>query len=652
MAVIVAFCISNSGLSQAEVDASAAHDGRRCKMAADEAADNIHITRRGTCTSQPVPSAPLNDADSDNQRPSFNFRFMSWNILADELAQSHAAELYPQAHHTCLDWSRRLAAVVSHVETHRPDVLCLQEVDDWPRLRQALGAVGYDGVHLQRTGGRGDGCATMWLRGRLRLARTRSGSGGTGSGVHRQQQREREPGSGHAGLRLPRHLRRGFWVANTHVLFNTKRGDIKLGQLRVILSELAARAIQQEEDGAGEKGGMGAAEATRAPGMQDGCPTPGAAAGTAARPAEGPAAMPVLFAGDFNAAPGSGLYRFLRYGAVRLAEEDRRELSGQVEGYGYTQLQQDARAGRALMLTRWGPGPELRDQHNASGPGAATTTTTTTTTTITTTATITAASSTQAWRQMRQGRQQSAGWQQPVAPDRRSYSVRWDEEELVHAMGRAAVLQAVAALQGNGEAARSGCEGEATAAAGARGRVPPPSGGDYRSSSGNLFRSASGGYGQRRGGGWDALCRDQWHAVTEAAVVRHPLQLRSAYAAVDEQEREPIFTTLHARYVGTVDFVWYTPGDPDFGGAAARGEAEAPGAPGVGGSAGGAAASSSGNGRIDANAFSGHGTGTRGFSLKPVRVLQPPDPLSYPYGMPCTDWPSDHVSLAVDFRLT
>lgn len=101
---------------------------------------------------------------------------------------------------------------------------------------------------------------------------------------------------------LPHHLlQQGFWVANTHILFNIKRGDIKLGQLRVILSELAARA----------------AAVTDAP-LTD-TPTPRAAL----------AGVPVLFAGDFNAAPGSGLYRYLRYGELRLAVEDRRELSGE-----------------------------------------------------------------------------------------------------------------------------------------------------------------------------------------------------------------------------------------------------------------------------------------------------------------------------------
>ncbi|GIL56841.1 hypothetical protein Vafri_12138, partial [Volvox africanus] len=611
-------------------------------------------------------SSPCNDANSLQQGTSFNFRFMSWNILADELAHTHAAELYPQAHHSYLDWPKRLAAIISHVAEQRPDVLCLQEVDDWPGLRKELAALGYDGVHVQRTGGRGDGCATLWLRDRLRLSgnpgsRSRSAADGIGSGsgsspcgseVHRihmadhglrdnvallvhltprrspgartwvsepagagvsaddpseesldggssvesgdssrdcdssfeevlepserptgrrpkrtrqssecgfadantvadaaevaaaavteaiaslrpypgttapgdaataaatglyhagsapfrlpgtqgrQRQQQHDGGggaggnqrpmgrstSGNAAQRSSRAItRRGFWVANTHVLFNTKRGDIKLGQLRVILSALAARAL-------------------------------------AAGPAE---AVPVILAGDFNTSPGSGLYRFLRWGELPLAVEDRRELSGQVEGYGFEQLQRDTRAGMTPQLVRWSPGPELRN------PQAM-------------------------WKLQQQELQRF------LNPNGRSYRVRWEEEELVHAMGAVEVAQTIASIR---EAAVS--KGSGNGNGNGSGNVNQEALGlRHASSTGAMMM---GWYGRSGGGGggsapWrerDVTAVAEWLAVTEAAVLRHPLRLRSAYAAVDEHEREPLFTTMHARYVGTVDFVWYTPG--------------------------------------------------------------------------------------------
>ncbi|MBZ5782220.1 hypothetical protein, partial [Klebsiella aerogenes] len=42
--------------------------------------------------------------------------------------------------------------------------------------------------------------------------------------------------------------------------------------------------------------------------------------------------------------------------------------------------------------------------------------------------------------------------------------------------------------------------------------------------------------------------------------VRHPLSLDSAYLAVLGQE--PLYTTAHDKYVGTVDYIFYTPQAP------------------------------------------------------------------------------------------
>ncbi len=76
-------------------------------------------------------------------------------------------------------------------------------------------------------------------------------------------------------------------------------------QVRVILDALAQRAAGVAGPGAGEGGGL-----------------PGTNAG-------GPCRVPVVFVGDFNAAPGSGLYRYVAGGRLDLRAEDRRELSGE-----------------------------------------------------------------------------------------------------------------------------------------------------------------------------------------------------------------------------------------------------------------------------------------------------------------------------------
>lgn len=67
-------------------------------------------------------------------------------------------------------------------------------------------------------------------------------------------------------------------VANTHLLYNPRRGDIKLAQLAMLLAEMASVATQQ--DGS---------------------------------------FCPIVMCGDFNSVPGSPLYSFIKEGKLDYA---------------------------------------------------------------------------------------------------------------------------------------------------------------------------------------------------------------------------------------------------------------------------------------------------------------------------------------------
>ena len=77
-------------------------------------------------------------------------------------------------------------------------------------------------------------------------------------------------------------------VANTHLLFNPKRGDVKIRQLEILLKEISN--VCEKFDGS------------------DVC---------------------VLLMGDFNAVPGSAMYELLSKGRLSLRNLDRKLISGQ-----------------------------------------------------------------------------------------------------------------------------------------------------------------------------------------------------------------------------------------------------------------------------------------------------------------------------------
>ena len=82
---------------------------------------------------------------------------------------------------------------------------------------------------------------------------------------------------------------------------------------------------------------------------------------------------------------------------------------------------------------------------------------------------------------------------------------------------------------------------------------------------------------------------------------------------------EPLFTSCHGRFTGTVDYIWFTPDSADgaWPGAHALTQGPAPGAP--------------------------------AFSLRAARVLLPPDFASLYCGLPSPEYPSDHISLLAEF---
>uniref|UniRef100_A0A0A9C102 Endonuclease/exonuclease/phosphatase domain-containing protein n=1 Tax=Arundo donax TaxID=35708 RepID=A0A0A9C102_ARUDO len=84
---------------------------------------------------------------------------------------------------------------------------------------------------------------------------------------------------------------------NIHVLFNPKRGDVKLGQIRMLLERANALAEKWDEIPVVLAGDFNS--------------TPD-----------------VCFAGDFNSTPDSAIYKFLSTMKLNISLYDRRQLSG------------------------------------------------------------------------------------------------------------------------------------------------------------------------------------------------------------------------------------------------------------------------------------------------------------------------------------
>lgn len=213
------------------------------------------------------------------------FRVVSYNFLAPECAASLRRSLYRFVGAHRLEWSRRSATLGAELDTLRADVLCAQEYDEseMETLDEALRRSGLErGVSATRSNKR-DGCAIFYRASAFEMECTPE--------IVRFGDVESGLGDNVACVAVLRHRARDarVVVATAHLLFNPKRGDVKVGQARVLL-EAVARARQM----------------IRARGLEAHC----------------------VICGDYNFSPGSELYDFFSTGRIDLAQVNRRALSG------------------------------------------------------------------------------------------------------------------------------------------------------------------------------------------------------------------------------------------------------------------------------------------------------------------------------------
>ncbi|NWI95356.1 ANGE1 protein, partial [Pitta sordida] len=224
--------------------------------------------------------------------PLFEFRVMSYNILAQDLVEQ-GLDLYVHCHQDILSWNYRLPNLLQEIQHWDPDVLCLQEVQEnhyWEQLEPTFKEMGFACFYKRRTGMKTDGCAVCYKRNRFQL-------------ISLSPIEYFRPGldilnRDNVGLVLllqpvlPEDLGlkavSPFCVANTHVLFNPRRGDIKLAQVALLLAEIDKIA----------------------------------------RTTEG-SYYPVILCGDLNSVPDSPLYKFIRNGELSYHGMPAWKVSGQ-----------------------------------------------------------------------------------------------------------------------------------------------------------------------------------------------------------------------------------------------------------------------------------------------------------------------------------
>ncbi|XP_010428336.1 PREDICTED: carbon catabolite repressor protein 4 homolog 5 isoform X2 [Camelina sativa] len=215
---------------------------------------------------------------------------VSYNLLGVDNASNHM-DLYYNVPRKHLEWSRRKHLICKEISRYNASILCLQEVDRFDDIDCILKKRGFQGVHKSRTGEASDGCAIFWKEKLFELLDyqhiefDRFDMRNNVAQLCVLEMNHEDPKS---KLSVRPSDPRRLVVGNIHVLFNPKRGDIKLGQVRLFLEK--AYQLSQEWGN-----------------------------------------IPVAIAGDLNSTPQSAIYDFIASADLDTQLHDRRQISGQSE---------------------------------------------------------------------------------------------------------------------------------------------------------------------------------------------------------------------------------------------------------------------------------------------------------------------------------
>lgn len=226
----------------------------------------------------------------------FRFTFVSYNILSQSILEDNK-DLYDASPPEVLEWDHRKHNLLKEIMHFKADIVSLQEVNQnvyEEFFKPNMEMQGYKGVYKRRTGEeKEDGCAIFYHGDKFELKKTLPVDFNRGVDILDRDNvallimlQPKKDWTGGQDMRL--------CVATTHLLFNPKRGDIKLAQLAVLLAELDRFTRKGIEPGTGM-----------------------------------PLYHPSILCGDFNAVPYSEIYRLVHRGRLKYENLISKDISGQ-----------------------------------------------------------------------------------------------------------------------------------------------------------------------------------------------------------------------------------------------------------------------------------------------------------------------------------
>ncbi|CAI5451963.1 unnamed protein product [Caenorhabditis angaria] len=273
-----------------------------------------NITRRWVVVPQ--------DLSRINCTPSVEFTICSYNVLCQETTLSTSYLYRHTINSDWLNWERRWPNFIREIQQINADIFGMQEVQDdhfigsyTPFFKNG----GYAGLFKQKSGTKRDGCAIFYksemfdVLDYLPLDYFVSSSATSNRENVGQIVVFRAKANGALLI-----------VANTHLIFNEERGDVKISQLAILFANLFEVRTKHI--------------------IANVSPS-------------------IILLGDFNIEPYSSIYDFIKNGKIHVANEYVRTLSGQSKREGGAKIDYNK-----LIDKEWGIGMDCVFKNRSCNP--------------------------------------------------------------------------------------------------------------------------------------------------------------------------------------------------------------------------------------------------------------------------------------------
>lgn len=198
-------------------------------------------------------------------------KIMSYNILAQTLLLRHQ-NLYGYLERQTAEWEVRLKNITNEILGYNCDIVCLQEVEESHLECLTSKLVNYKYVYKKRTGPTVDGCCILYKPSKYTLIKQKFVEYFKSDSHHVMNKHNI------AVIVCFKSAHDYIIVANTHLLYNPRRSDIRYEQCKYLLNQICS--------------------------FRDNLPKRN---------------IPVVITGDFNSEPNAGLFNFiLRHKFLKL----------------------------------------------------------------------------------------------------------------------------------------------------------------------------------------------------------------------------------------------------------------------------------------------------------------------------------------------